>query len=232
MVGLDKAMIVTYDSDGKHFEIYVDPEPTYAYIEGRKTDLKNILVVEEVFVDAKKGEKAKAEAVKKAFGTNDIMEILGFMLKNGHIPLTTEQRKKKIEEKRKQIISILLRETIDPRTNAPHTPIRIENALEQARIHIDPFKDAREQLNEIIKELRPILPIKFEKIDIAVKIGPEYAHRCYGTLKSYGIKKEQWLDNGYLIVVLEIPAGIQGEVYDRLNRLTNGTVETKVIGKT
>lgn len=229
MATLDKAIIASYERNGHRFEIYVDPDAAYAYIEGRKTDLKNMLVAEEIYSDAKKAEKAKSEQVQKIFGTADIMAILEFILKNGEVQLTTEQRKKKVEEKRKQIISILLRESIDPRTNAPHTQMRIENALEEARIKIDPFKDARDQLHDIIKELRLILPLKFEKLRVAVKISPEYAHKSYGALKGYGILKEQWTNDGSLVVLIEIFAGMQGDVYDHLNKLTNGTVETKVV---
>ena len=229
MTSLDKAVIASYDKAGAHFELYVDPEAAYAYKEGRKPDLKNILVSEEVYEDAKKGDRAKPSEVQKVFGTNDIMKILEMTLKDGEVQLTTEQRKRKQEEKYKQIVAILAREAIDPRTKLPHTIQRIEAALEQARIHVDPFKDPREQIPAIVKELIMILPIKFEKVKVAIKVPPEYAHRTYGTLKNYGIQKEQWLADGSLVVVIEIFAGAQGEVYDRLNKLTAGSIETRVL---
>ena len=184
MTSLDKAITASYEKNGVRFELLVDPDATYAYIEKRKPDLKNILVAEELYADAKKGEKAKATDVQKVFGTLDIMQILEFILKNGEVQLTTEMRRKKVEERKKQIVTILLREALDPRTKAPHTQIRIENAMEQARVHIDPFKDPREQLEEVVKALRPIIPMKFEKVKIAVKVPAAYAHRCYGTLKA------------------------------------------------
>lgn len=229
MTSLDKAIIASYEKGGKKFEIYVDPEAAEAYREGRKPDLKNILVAEEVFSDAKKGDRAKSGDIEKIFGTTDIMKILDFILKNGEIQLTTDQRRKKVEEKRKQVIAIIAKEAIDPRTKAPHPVARIENAMEQARIHLDPFKDPRDQLEEVIKQLRTTLPMKFEKINIAVKIPPTYSQKCYGTLKNYGIKKEQWLSDGSLVAVVEMFAGLQGEFYDKLNKMTNGEVETKVV---
>lgn len=227
MVSLDKAVIASYEKAGTRFELYVDPDAAYAYLEKRKPDLKNILVSEEVYSDARKGEKAKPSDIQKAFSTTDIMQILEFVLKNGEVQLTTEQRRKKVEERRKQIVAILLREALDPRTNTPHTQMRIENALEQARIHVDPFIDPREQLTEIVKELRPILPMKFEKIKIAVKVPAQYANKCYGTLKGYGIQKEEWTKSGDLVVVVEIFGGLAGEFYDKLNKQTGGSVETK-----
>lgn len=231
MTTLDKAVLASYDKGGMHFELYVDPDAAYAYKEGRKPDLKNILVSEEIYENAKKGERAKASNVQKVFGTTDIIKILELVLKEGEVQLTTEQRRKKQEERYRQIVAIIAKEAIDPRTKLPHPINRIEAALEQVRVHIDPFKDAREQVKDIVKELITILPMKFEKIHLAVKVPPEYAHRCYGTLKSYGIQQEQWLNNGSLIVVIEIFAGMQGEFLDKLNKLTGGNVETKVLEK-
>jgi ribosome maturation protein SDO1 len=227
MTTLDKAIIASYEKGGKRFELYVDPDAAYAWLDRRKTDLKNMLVAEEIYSDAKKAEKAKPADVQAVFGTGDIMAVLEFVMKNGEVQLTTEQKRKKAEEKRKQIIAILLREAIDPRTKAPHTQIRLENAMEQARIHVDPFKDAREQLDEVVKELRPILPMKFEKLRIAVKVPAAFAHKCYGTLKNYGMQREEWTKAGDLIAVVEIFGGMQGEFYDKLNKLTGGQVETK-----
>jgi len=229
MTSLDKAIIATYEKGGMKFELYVDPDAAYAYLEKRKPDLKNILVSDEVYADCKKGERAKGGDVQKVFGSSDPMVILEFILKYGEVQLTTEQRRKKVEEKRKQIIAILLREALDPRTKTPHTQLRIENAMEQARIHIDPFKDPREQLDDIVKELRPILPMKFEKVRIAVKVPSVFAHKCYGTLKSYGIQREEWGKNGDLLVVVEIFGGLQGEFFDKLNKLTTGQIETKIL---
>jgi len=231
MVSLDKAIIASYDREGKHFEIYVDPDGAYAYLEGSKKDLKNILVADEVYEDARKGERAKSSDVQKAFGTTDMMEILKIIFDKGEVQLTTEQKRKKLEEKRKKVLAILLRESIDPRTNAPHTPTRMENAFEEARITIDPFKDAREQLPDIIKKLRPILPLKFEKIKIAVKVPAAYAHKTYGTLKDWGMKQEEWTKHGDFICVLEIFGGEQGEFYDILNKLTTGSVEIRKLEK-
>lgn len=227
MTSLDKAIIASYEKGGKRFELYVDPDNAYAYLDKSKKDLKNILVSEEIYEDAKNGERAKSSDVNSVFGTQDIMVILEMILDKGEVQLTTEQRRKKVEEKRKQIIAILLREAIDPRTKAPHTQIRIENAMEQAKFHVDPFKEAREQVDEVVKSMRTFLPMKFEKKKIAIKVPSQFSHKCYGTLKSFGIKQEQWTKEGDLIVVVEIFAGMVGEIYDKLNKMTIGQVETK-----
>jgi len=43
--------------------------------------------------------------------------------------------------------------------------------------------------------------------------------------------KEEWKSDGSYLCLIEIPAGIQQDVYDRLNSLTHGQVEVKIVKK-
>ncbi len=229
MSSLDKAIIAYYEKNGKRFEVYVDAEKTYAYLEKRKKDLNNILVAEEIYSDARKGERAKTSDMEEVFGTTDIYKILEKILNEGEVQLTTEQRRKKTEEKRKQIVAIIAKEAIDPRTKAPHPLPRIEAAMQQAKIHIDPFKDPRAQIEEVVKALRPILPMKFEKIKLAIKIPAQHAYKCYPVLKSFGVKQEEWTSSGDLMAVIELFAGMKGEFYDKIGKASNGEALIKEI---
>ena len=229
MASLEKSITAHMDINGERYEILVDPDLAYQYRIGQKKELANVLTVEEVFKNFKKGERHTASSLQKAFATTDVWQIAERIIRNGEIQLTTDQKRKMLEEKRKQIIAIIMREAIDPRTGAPHTQMRIEQALEESRVHIDAFKDAGQQIEEVIKALRPIIPLKFEHVRIAAKIPPAFAQRIYGSLKGYGIQKEEWARDGSLIIVIEIPAGMQGEFYERLNRLTAGSAETKIM---
>ncbi|MEM4133669.1 MAG: ribosome assembly factor SBDS [Candidatus Micrarchaeia archaeon] len=230
-MGLEKAVVASIKINGETFEIYVDPNAALDFKLGKKKDFNNVLVVEEVFKDAKKGERASGEKVKKAFGTEDIFEIGKRIVLNGDVPITTEQRRQMIEEKRKKIISILARETIDPRTNAPHPPQRIEKAMEEVKINIDPFKPAENQINDVISALRAILPMKIETAVYAIKVPADLAQKIYGSIKSYNVQKEEWQSDGSLIALIEIPAGMQTEFLDKINKLTSGRAQVKNMPK-
>ena len=229
MSSLENAIIAHLDSHGERFELLVDPDLAYMYKTGKKKDLVNVLIVEEVFKDAKKGDRHKNETLQKIFKSTDIGEIAKQILERGEIQLTTEQRRKMLEEKRKQVVALIAREAIDPRTKAPHPPQRIEKALDEARVHIDAFKDAESQVEAVVSALRPLLPIKFERLRIAVKIPAEYAPKAYGSLKEFNMQRDEWQKDGSLIAVVEIAAGMQSSFYDRVNKMTGGKVETKVL---
>lgn len=224
-----KTVIVKYHKDGNEFEILVNSELAYEYITGKRTDPLTVLDVEEVFKDARKGDRQSEDKIKKAFGTTEIAKIAETMLKNGEVPITTEQRNKLLEEKRKQIIEIIAKNSIDPRTNAPNPPLRIENAMREAKVSIDTFKSASEQVDEVVKKINIIMPIKFSTIKLEVTIPAEFANRSFGVLKRYGMKSDQWLSNGSLFATLEFPAGMQNEFFDKINGSTQGKAVVKVV---
>ena len=226
---MSKTVIAKYTVNGEKFEIFVDADGAYEYITGKKSNPIAVLQAEEIFEDANKGKRQAQEKIKKAFGTEDIAKVVDAILKHGNVPITTEQRSKMTEEKRKQIIQIISRNSIDPRTNAPHPEQRIENAMHEAKITVDTFKNANEQVDDILKKINMILPIKFATAKIEVTIPVEYANRCYGLLKQYGVKSEQWLNDGSLKAMVEFPAGLKVEFFEKLNNFTKGSAVTKAL---
>ncbi len=226
---MSKTIIAKYSADGENFEIFVDSDRAYEYITGKRTDPMTVLESEEIFKDANKGDRQSKDTLKKVFKTDDLAKIAAIILKNGNVPITTEQRSKLVEEKRKQIISIIARNAIDPRTNAPHPPQRIENALNEIKVNVDPFKPASEQVEAIMKKLIIHLPIRFATMKVEVTIPPQYAHVSYGVLKQYGMNSEKWLNDGSLSASLEFPAGLQSEFIDRINNATKGSANVKII---
>jgi ribosome maturation protein SDO1 len=224
---MSKTVVAKYSTGGEKFEILVDADLAYEYITGKRSDPMAALQAEEVFIDANKGERQGEDKLRKAFGTTDIVKIAETILKHGNVPITTEQRAKLAEDKRKQVASIIARNSIDPRTNAPHPLQRIEGAMEQAKVSIDPFRNANEQVDGVVKKINIILPIKFATAKMEVVIPAEYANRCYGLLKQYGLKSEEWQSDGSLKSVLEFPAGLQGEFFEKLNSYTKGSAITK-----
>ena len=215
--------------EGEHFEILVKPEPALSYRIGKINSVSKVLVTDTLFTDANKGLRASEDQLQKAFGTSDPVKIVPVILKKGTLQLTTEQRKKLTEKKRRQIVSFITRQCVDPKTNLPHPPLRIEKAMEQVHYPIDPFAEVGEQAKEIIKLLRPILPLKTEEVSVAVRIPPEYASRVYGTVKGFGtIKREEWKADGSWFTIVEMPAGLYGSFLEKLGEMTKGNLEAKL----
>jgi len=220
-------VVAKYSQDGENFEIIVDSELAYEFLQNKKKDLRNVLAVEEIYKNAKTGERQSEEKIRKIFGTTDVYKVAEVILRKGEVPITTEQRRKMVEEKRKRIIEIISKNSIDPRTNAPHPPQRIERALEEAKVNIDPFKSPEEQVESIVKELSKILPLKFAKAKIEIIIPSIYVPKSFGFLKNFEIVEQNYQSDGSLRVVVEFPAGMKGEFFEKLNKLTKGEAIVK-----
>ena len=230
MVDLDDAIVARFESHGESFEILIDPAVVQKMKDGKEVDLIDHMVIDTIFKNAKKGTRAPEDKIKQVFGTEDPTEVAKVIILKGEVQLTTEQRKIMQENKRKRIVEYIARNAMNPQTGAPHPPTRIETAMEEARCHIDPFKPVEAQVPAIMDALRPLIPIRFDKVRIAVRVSGENYGRCYEDFKHFGkILKEEWQKDGSWIGVVEMPAGLQTEFAERLNNRTHGGAETKVL---
>lgn len=229
MVSLDKAVIARYKHGKKNFEALIDPEKVDSIRSGAEEEIEDALAVDEIFEDASKGEKATEDDLMAVFSTTDVEEIAKRILKEGEVQLTSEQRRKKVEEKKNMVIERICRISINPQTNTPHPAQRIEIAMKEAKVHIDPFKSVDELVSETVKAIRPIIPIKIEEIQIAIKIPAAYTGRVYELKNNYEVTKEEWQEDGSFIALLRVPAGMRDELFSFLNAITKGEVQTKVV---
>lgn len=230
MVTLEEAVTARLKTHGVVFEVLVDPEGALSFRQGDEVDVEKILAAEDVFENASRGDRSSEEDLTKAFETTDVVAIAAKIIKKGEIQLTAEQRKRIIENKRRQVVSLIAMNAINPQTGTPHPPARIERAMEEGRVNIDPTKSVEEMVNIAMKAIRPIIPIRFEEVDVAVKIPPAYAPKAYGEIAAFAkLQKEQWQNDGSWVGVVRLPAGLQDEFYSLVNRLSKGDAETKLL---
>ncbi len=232
MVKLEEAIVAKYTHAGIRFEILVDPDLALKMKKGQAVSMDDLLATDDIYEDAKKSERQTESEIMKAFGTLDIRQIAPKIIREGEVQLTTEQRRQLREEKKKMIIDFIARNAVNPQTQAPHPPARIETALNELKVQVDEFKDVNTQVNEILPRLRQLLPISMEKIQVAIKIPVTYAGAGLNVLHKFELKKQEWQSDGSLIAVVEIPGGMKQELFEKLNHATHGEVITKLMEKT
>jgi ribosome maturation protein SDO1 len=222
--------VVKYSHEGEKFELLVKPDPALEYKLGKKKDLSSVLVSDDIYTDSSKGTKPSDEKLLKAFKTKDEGEIAHIILQKGDLNLTTEQRRKMVEDKRRQLVEYISKTYVDPRTHLPHPPLRIEQAMKDARVSVEPQKNVDEQVKEIVEKLRSIIPLKSESVSLEITIPAQFASQSYAVLKSVGsLKNEEWQNNGSLKAILEIPAAARPNVIDRLGSITKGSASVEVM---
>ena len=211
------------EKGGKRYELLVDPE----MVDDFKNDPDSInidefLAMDEVFHDARGGERPTEEAIENTFGTQDILEIAKTILTKGSIQLTTNQRKAIVEKMRQKIIHHIHSQAVDPKTKSPHPVTRIELALEESRYSVDPFKKLELQIKDAVDKLKVLIPLSFETMRLAFKVPGSAYGSAMRVLRSYHVK-DGWLEDGTWACVIEIPAGMKGEIIGQIMKVSSQT---------
>jgi ribosome maturation protein SDO1 len=232
MISLDEAVTARLESHGARFEVLIDPDAALAMKRDEfDGELEDVIAAEDVFEDASRGDRPAESDLEKVFGTTDPMEIIPEVVKRGEIQITAEQRREMQDQKRKQLITRIARNAVNPQMDdAPHPPERIERALEEAGFKIDPMEPVETQVDDALDALRPVIPIRFAEVTIAVNLPAEYAGSAQARVRKFGdLEREEWQNDGGWVGVLTFPAGMQNDFYDLVNDLTSGEAETRVV---
>jgi ribosome maturation protein SDO1 len=232
MISLEDAVTARLESHGARFEVLIDPD---AALEIKRDEfdgeLEDVIAAEDVFENASRGDRPAETDLEDVFDTTEPLEIIPEVIKRGEIQITAEQRREMQEQKRKQLINTIARNAVNPQMDdAPHPPERIERALEEAGFRIDPMEPVSEQVDEALEDLRPVIPIRFDEVTMAVQLPADHAGSGQAEVRQYGeLEREEWQSDGSWVGVVTFPAGLQNDFYDMVNELTSGEAETRVI---
>ena len=223
--------IVRLQTHGRRFELLVDPQKAWLYLQGEDIDPDDIFESYTVYENISRGQKSTNDDLIAVFGEDMAdREIALKILKEGVLQLTTEQRNEILKEKREEIVDFIHVHCINPRENAPIPKDRIEKAILDLGVNIKYREPVKEQALAIINQLKPVMPIRMESVKLAIKVPPSYAGPLYGYLHSSGsVLQEEWLSDGSLAVVIQLPAGLQAEFLEAVTTRTKGKAQIKVL---
>ena len=255
-INLGGYIVGRIEKGGRTFEMLIDPEQAWEakkiireeinrrlkagsqksrvsveeLINDSKINLEMVFESFTVFEDLRRGKKATNGDMESIFNTTEGKTISGYILLDGEIQWTKAQREEERNKKLKQIITIISKNAINPQNKKPHPYQRIEKAIEEANIKIDLMKNAEEQVDDIVKKIQSIIPIRMEQAELAIKIPTSFTAKGYNIVAQLSqIKKEEWQSDGSWVAVVSLPAGLQMELIDKLNKLTHGRVQTKLL---
>ena len=215
---------------GKHYEIEVNLDGALKIKQGKvqQGDIISALVSPHIFYDVRKGTKASNADLIDAFGTTDAYQVAQQIIQKGEVQKNQEFRDAEREAKVNQVVQLIVRNAVD-QNGRPYTEERIKRALEEAHVVID-NRPADQQVLSIVEKIKTIIPIKLETKRIKIIIPAQYTGQIYGLLKDYK-ESEEWLANGSLSSILNVPAGMIIDFYDKLNNISHGTIQSEELDK-
>lgn len=222
-------IVARYNRGSSRFEVVIEPEKALLFRAG-KAALADALRFPAVYTDARKGEKAPAAMLKNVFGTDDVNAVAEQIIKKGDVPQSKSQREEQLRQVRSRIVDLLHRSGVDPRTHAPHPRTRLETAMGEAGVDIDPARPAEAQLQDVLKALRPIIPIKQEMHQLRVQVPAGAVGAALNVVKGTGhVLREGWNAAGDLDCLVEIPGGLSIDFQDALMAATHGKAQFTVL---
>jgi ribosome maturation protein SDO1 len=232
MISLDEAVTARLESHGQRFEVLVDPDAALAIKRGEfEGELEEVIAAEDIFEDAARGDRPPEDMLEEVFETTDPMAVIPEVIKRGEIQITADQRREMQAQKHKQLVQRITRNAVNPQMDdAPHPPERIESALEETDFRVDPMEPVETQVDDALDALRPVIPIRFDEITVAVQVPADYAGSAQAQIRQFGeLEREEWQADGSWVGVLTFPAGMQNDFYDLVNEHTSGEAETRII---
>jgi ribosome maturation protein SDO1 len=224
------AVVIGIKREGNRFELFVDPDLAFDYRRGEDVLLEDILKSYEIYDDAKRGSRATDILVKDAFGSSEVFTVAREILKHGEFKLTHEQRVQLVEEKTEAIIKDIAKKSMNPQTGHPHPPDRIRQAMDEAKVTVDPFIRVDEQVPRVVKALLVIIPISFESVKLRITLPASFAGKGYNIVAKAGVvKSDSWGQDGSWTGLVEMPASLRQALYDDLNKLTKGQTRIDVV---
>jgi len=210
---------------GKTFEISVDLDEALKVRAGRG-NVSSALNSPAIYTDVKRGMAASNAELNAFFDTDDIYKIAEIIIKKGEVQKNQEFRDAEREKRIKQVVDLILRNAVDQH-GRPYTEDRIRKAISEVHFNFD-NRSAEQQMPELITKLSGVIPIRVETKKIKLIIPARYSAQIYGMLKDYK-ESEDWLSNGDLQVVMNIPSGLQVDFYDKLNSVTHGAIVSEEV---
>ena len=210
---------------GKEYAISVDVDEALKVKKGNG-DVTRALDSNAIYTDLSKGFQASKDELEQSFGTSDLYEIANKIMKSGEIQKPQEYRTAEREQKIKQVINLILQNAVDQH-GRPYTEDRIKRAIDEVHYSFD-NRPAEKQMPELVHKLKTIIPIKLETKKIKLIIPARFTGQVYGILQDYK-ENEEWLNNGDLVVTVNMPSGMQIDFYEKLNSVTHGAVQSEEI---
>ncbi|KAL0480397.1 ribosome maturation protein SDO1 [Acrasis kona] len=220
---------VKYKDKKTTFEILCKPSTVLKYREG-EIGIDKVLFADTVFKNYSKGEKPLKSELLDAFGTDNESQVIKTILDKGEYNLSTAERKEKVEKKRKEMVSYIHKYYTDPRTKTTHPVTRIESALSEIKLNIDPDTPAELQVNKIYSTLIEKLPLKKSEVEATVTIKHAFLGQTNAVIQKFcKIQRDNYTNEGREMLVTMVP-GDYDVFTQELHKITKGDYEINITG--
>ena len=173
---MSNQIIIKYKQKKTTLEIVCDKSYLKNYrllnnIKSKRDYIPKLLIIDTIFSNYKKGTIANSGQIHSVCNSTDKTDAIIFILDNGVSPLSSDERKQLVNQKRTGIMHYFVSNYLDPVGKKPHPASRIDNALKSIKgLVIDPHKPVELQANEIYKKIKYIITLVKNSLTTTVEL--------------------------------------------------------------
>ncbi|XP_014771183.1 ribosome maturation protein SBDS isoform X1 [Octopus bimaculoides] len=228
---LTNVAVVRLKKGGKRFEIACYPNKVMSWRNKVEKDIDEVLQTHAVFMNVSKGQVAKAEDLKKAFGTDNQDEICLQILAKGEQQVSEKERQAQLESMYRDIATVVADKCVNLENNRPFPVTLIEKAMKDLHISVKPNKNTKQQALEVIKQLKASDTIKIQRAQMRLRIGVsgKDAKRVKEKVKklSTRVEKEDFDDELEMTVLID--PGCYRELSELIHTETKGKGHVEIL---
>ncbi|MFT4244160.1 MAG: hypothetical protein ACMXYB_01750 [Candidatus Woesearchaeota archaeon] len=229
MAKVDESCIIRFKKGNLEVEALVEYKTLAKYLEKEEKEREEVSIYDifadtKIFSDSKKGLVVDSDTLEKLFPNKNEEEILKEIAQNGDAQIPTSYLNELRERKKDLIVNYLTNQTINPQTKHRYTTTMLKDEIENLKISILPFRNHIKQAEDVFKELKHKIPIKFDSTIIILQVESQYAGLLIKPVREFGtIEKQFYDDSGNLHMHLKVPTGRVDETIEFLKNKTKGS---------
>jgi len=228
---LTNVAVVRLKKGGKRFEIACYPNKVTSWRNKIETDIDEVLQTPLVFTNVSKGQGAKVDDLKAAFGTDDQKKICLEILSKGELQVSEKERSANLESTFRDIATVVADKCVNPDTNRPYPVTLIERAMKDAHISIKPTRSTKQQALDVIKQLKESNALNIQRAQMRLKISipAKDGKKVREKIKKLASKVEVEEFTDDLEMVFLVDPGCFREVDEIVRTDTKGTGHLEVL---
>lgn len=228
---LTNIAVVRLKKAGKRFEIACYPNKVMSWRNKVEKDIDEVLQSHSVFMNVSKGQVAKSDELKKAFGTDNQTEICLQILSKGELQVTEKERQAQLNSMFRDIATTVADKCVNPETKRPYTVTMIEKAMKDIHFSVKPTKGTKPQALEVIKKLMEsdVIQIQRAQMRLRLSIPGREAKKVKEKIKKMASTVENEEFDGDLEMIILIDPGLFRHIDDLIRIETKGRGRLEVI---
>jgi len=227
---LTNVAVVRYKHKSKRFEIACYKNKVLSWRKGAEKDISEVLQTETIFQNVQRGIEAPAKDLKQAFKTTNEKEICKIILEKGQLQVSKKERKDGLEEKFKEIATIICDKCVNKETKKPFPVSVIENALKDLHVNINMNKSSKVQAVEFITLLQEnSMPIERAQMKLKIDIPKNIGKKIKPDIQGLVVNIEKELFGVQYVLTVFIDPGNYRKICDLVNKTTRGQGSVQVL---